>query len=71
MLSPLIHLYILYGNKLLIHVNMTPTFNPIHYHASCPPLLMCLCVYFYVSPCFGAGVEIHGIRNMPISLTLY
>ncbi len=28
-LSPLIHLYILYGNKLLIHYNVTPTFNPI------------------------------------------
>ncbi len=44
-LSPLIHLYKLYENKLLIHDNVTPTFNPIHLYASCPLMLMCLYVY--------------------------
>lgn len=71
-MSPLIHLYILYGNMLLIHDNVTPTFNPIQHHASCPPVLMCLCVYFSVSLslCFGADVKIHENKSMPMSLTL-
>lgn len=50
-MSPLIHLYILYGNMLLIHDSVTPKYNPIHHHASCPPMLMCLCVYFSVFLC--------------------